>query len=996
MTRHPKFYQNLKTLKGSLLVTLLVMFVVNLAVVDMFDPLFTRGHILWAALADALLVAVITAPLFWYSVLKPLLVETSNAGIPGAGGPGSLQLVKLLVSILLVEFLVVALLPGVFRRVPDDLRKLLVSLVSAVCALPFFWWLIFQPLQGKFQKVKADLLGAPLRLYSLLLISVFFVDFIEMYIVPYFIAYRSHFVHNLSDALGTTLLVSPILWWLVVRPLRSAAETAHDTFEAVRNQVVDAVVIIDASGGIVSFNPAAEEIFGYAAQEIIGNPVDCLFCEDLLCREELLNLTADDGTRVVAREAHEATCRHRDGSPLVMEISISRIVAEQDLGYLAIMRNISARKKMESELRESREMFRSLSEAAPIGVYHASPEGHYLYANGQWQEIAGLSQDEALRDGWSRAIHGDDRDDVLETWNRAVAEGLPYSQEFRFQTPAGEIHWVQAQAAAIHAPDGSITGYVGAIQDITERKKSEQTMRESLSLLATTLESTADAIVAFDNDRRIRTFNRKFSEMWGITGAVAARREPDILREYCLQLVENPEQFLAREEELGRHPEDAGSGVVTFRDGRVLEFSSHPHMLDGRIVGRVWSFRDVTTRSDAERALKQSETRFREIFEQTEDAIIFFKPGGCSIIDVNQTAATMYGRTKDELKAGGLACLVRKEDLARLSSVIGNVRREKVSHVNNVVNICRDGGEINVSLHAKMITLQGVDIVYCTIRNITERIRMEAEVRDIQAKLIHANKMTSLGLMVSGVAHEINNPNAYILANAELLVRTWQDATKILLAYYHEQGDFQVGGIPFSEMKDKSLQLFDDIIDGSRRINGIVNTLKDFARQDPSAVEREVDVNAIVTTAVTILHNQIIRYTDRFLLDLAENIPVVKGSNQQLVQVVINLLMNACQALPSRDRGVRVATGFDPRACQVTITVRDEGVGIPGNVRERVLEPFFTTKLDSGGTGLGLSISHSIVREHGGTLEFESEADKGTVFVVRIPALTKGAKEFDT
>jgi signal transduction histidine kinase len=180
--------------------------------------------------------------------------------------------------------------------------------------------------------------------------------------------------------------------------------------------------------------------------------------------------------------------------------------------------------------------------------------------------------------------------------------------------------------------------------------------------------------------------------------------------------------------------------------------------------------------------------------------------------------------------------------------------------------------------------------------------------------------------------------------------------------------------------------MFASIIEGTRRINNIINNLKDFARQDRLVAERQVDLNRVATTAASLLIHQLNKYSDNFHLDLAEFMPRITGDYQQLEQVVINLLLNAGQALPDKSCGIWVTTGFDAVSGQATIAVRDEGRGITQDVAARVLEPFFTTKLDSGGTGLGLAISLSIVKEHNGSLEFESEPGKGTTFIVKIPA----------
>jgi len=327
-------------------------------------------------------------------------------------------------------------------------------------------------------------------------------------------------------------------------------------------------------------------------------------------------------------------------------------------------------------------------------------------------------------------------------------------------------------------------------------------------------------------------------------------------------------------------------------------------------------------------------------------------------------------------------------DLAGLQSAISGIGHEEVSHLENIVGLRKEGSEIIVSMRGKVIPLQGEDVVYCTFRDITGRVRLEEEARDIQARLIQANKMTSLGLLVSGVAHEINNPNNFIMANSQLLAKVWEDADKVLREYQRENGDFLIGGISFSEMSGRSPQLLAGITEGARRINDIVNNLKNFARQDRLLVERDVNLNRVVTAAVSLLLHQLNRYTENFHLDLAEDLPSVQGSYQQLEQVAINLLLNAGQALPDKSRGIWVTTGFDEAAGLVTLAVRDEGSGIARDLSHRVMEPFFTTKLDSGGTGLGLAISQSIVREHNGSLEFESEPGKGTTFIVKLPAAT--------
>jgi signal transduction histidine kinase len=152
-------------------------------------------------------------------------------------------------------------------------------------------------------------------------------------------------------------------------------------------------------------------------------------------------------------------------------------------------------------------------------------------------------------------------------------------------------------------------------------------------------------------------------------------------------------------------------------------------------------------------------------------------------------------------------------------------------------------------------------------------------------------------------------------------------------------------------------------------------------------LDQFVDINKTVNAAISILHHEIVKYTDNFHAELKNNIPLIMGNNQQLGQVVINLLMNACQALPSRQCGIWISTGYDASTGQVIFSVKDEGGGIPKDLRNRIMEPFFTTRVDEGGTGLGLTISNSIIKNHNGVLDFTSEHGTGSVFSVRIPAV---------
>lgn len=284
------------------------------------------------------------------------------------------------------------------------------------------------------------------------------------------------------------------------------------------------------------------------------------------------------------------------------------------------------------------------------------------------------------------------------------------------------------------------------------------------------------------------------------------------------------------------------------------------------------------------------------------------------------------------------------------------------------------------TLH-RQVALRTADLT----REIAERRNAEEELRLNQQQLLQADKMAALGVLVSGVAHEINNPTGLILLEVPTLKRSYGDAAKILERYYRENGDFTCGGLPYSRMREEIPRSLDKLQDAGKRIKRIVDDLKDFARQGDSACNEIVDLNAVAQAAVRLVEPSIRKATTRFSAEYGPALPCVRGNAQRIEQVLVNLILNACQALPDTGRAIALATWHDSAGGVVGFRLRDEGSGIAPEHLSRLTDPFFTTKRDLGGTGLGLSVSAGIVKEHGGTLEFESVPGSGTTVTLTLP-----------
>ncbi len=381
----------------------------------------------------------------------------------------------------------------------------------------------------------------------------------------------------------------------------------------------------------------------------------------------------------------------------------------------------------------------------------------------------------------------------------------------------------------------------------------------------------------------------------------------------------------------------------------------------------------------ADEALRESEEKYRLLAETAREFILAFDPHG-RITYVNRAWREASGFDTEEMLAMTIFEIMPPDEKAtfqeRLDLLYSGSTAPDLFEADWTV---KSGDRIPVE--ATMATLMDAAKtvrVFITARDVTEKKRAESQARLHREQLYQADKMATLGTLVSGVAHEINNPVTFIMLNAPILDQAWQAVLPILDDYHRDHGDFKVGRMDYSRLRERIPLLLANISDGAERVKTIVGELKDFARQDPSEMADHVDINPIVAKAVGLVGNLIKISTHHFSAQYGPDIPRVKGNSQKISQVVINLLVNACQALPDPERAIRLTTAYEASAGQVLIEVTDEGCGMPQEVLEKIRNPFFTTKRESGGTGLGLAIADRIVEDHGGSMHFTSAVNEGT------------------
>ena len=415
---------------------------------------------------------------------------------------------------------------------------------------------------------------------------------------------------------------------------------------------------------------------------------------------------------------------------------------------------------------------------------------------------------------------------------------------------------------------------------------------------------------------------------------------------------------------------DAGEGEKLRRELRALERQLEWERAKGR---------------QAQEALRKSEEYYRRFLDYAPVAIAIYDEN--KFLFSNRAHSKLMGGSDPSELIGRNVLDVIDEHYHELFRERHRAILEEGVDVPLATYKCRrlDGTVIDVETIAIPFMYRGKQATMGIALDVTEKKRAEAEVKSQREQLIRADKLASLGIVASGVAHEISNPNNFIMLNVSVLGRMWRDLIPILDLVRREQGEFKIGKMDYAQLREKIPALCSGILDGAGRIKQIVKGLKDYARPDETRMADPVDLNEVVHAAIQLLANLIRKSTKRFFFRPESPMRPIRGNFQRLEQVMVNLIVNACQALRTDERGVKVATRYDQASHRVFVVVRDQGVGIPVENLSRIMDPFFTTKRDSGGTGLGLSISSRIVADHGGTLDYTSTAGAGTQATVTFP-----------
>lgn len=255
----------------------------------------------------------------------------------------------------------------------------------------------------------------------------------------------------------------------------------------------------------------------------------------------------------------------------------------------------------------------------------------------------------------------------------------------------------------------------------------------------------------------------------------------------------------------------------------------------------------------------------------------------------------------------------------------------------------------------------------------------------MHAKLAEANRLSSLGTMASYMAHEINNPVGTMIINLDLIKDVFDDSQDIYAEYQKTNGDFMLGGLDYNDFGNTMPYIVEEMQNGAQRIRKIVEDLKRFAKKETAEIQENTDLNKVVMSAIRLTTRSIRSSTNSFEVDLSDPLPPIRGNTIQLEQVMVNLIINACQALPDMDRKLLIRSFENIEEKKNVLIVKDEGTGIDASLLPRLTDPFFTTKTNQGGSGIGLAITSKIIEEHEGNIKFESAPGEGMTVTISFP-----------
>jgi PAS domain S-box-containing protein len=709
------------------------------------------------------------------------------------------------------------------------------------------------------------------------------------------------------------------------------ARAATLEWKVLFDAVPSGVVVVDETGRIVRFNARALSLAGASAgQTLLGRPIGEVLVDD-----------ADSALPLPIADALLDGARHSAIVAAPQRGRLFDVVASPhpDGGVVVTFDDVT-------DLHALQARFRNLVETSNDAIVVTSEDRRIAFANAAAFALFGT--DDLVGRPVSETVPLAMRQEVREAEDRAFA-GERQRYETVVQRADGESRIVSVSSAPLADPGGRVTSLVASLRDVTEERRARDAIAKSEARYRNLFENATDAIYTLDRRGHITSANTAAARLAGTDESTMLGRS--IAPFIALDDVERIQEEFAR---VVAGSETRFEARMRRADGstRLLSIVNTPIREQGDVVGVLGIARDITDERTRELELARSEARYARLVDVAGDAIFTLDEAGV-LTSANRVLERTVGLDRDVMIGQPFTLLLeRSPDRDALWRVLHDTLRGEAQRTDFQYRDARNEMR-TASLLATPIDSNGrVTGVLAVVRDVTDERRM-------QEQLQLQERLAAIGELVSGVAHEINNPLAGVIAHAQLLQA--------------------VPGLD-ADIADAA-----NVIHGeARRASRIVSNLLTFARQHRPS-RSFADIGTVLRDTLALRRYPQRVHNIEIVTEIAADLPSTWGDEGQLQQAFLNILVNAEHALEQHPGARRIEVRARPVESAIVVEICDTGPGIPSDVLPRIFNPFFTTKPVGKGTGLGLSLSDGIVREHGGRIEVFSSPTDGTRFRIELP-----------
>jgi PAS domain S-box-containing protein len=643
-------------------------------------------------------------------------------------------------------------------------------------------------------------------------------------------------------------------------------------------------------------------------------------------------------------------------------------------GVIGTYLDITERKQAESLVRQSEERYRSLFDNAKDAIFTIAADGTFTSLNPAVEAMAGISRADWIGQPFAPMVHPDDLPLAGEMFNRTLKGEKTPVHELRGNPSLSRPAIMEMTLAAQKDESGKIIGVLGIGRDITERKQAEEELRLKTAFLEAQVNSSLDGILVVDQNRNVSLQNQRFIDLFKMPLRLADTGADEIRLRWVTDRIKNSEPFVQKVLYLYAHPNEISRDEIELNDGTILDRYSSPAIgKDGKYYGRIWTYHDITERKRDEEALRKIKLQLAHAMSLAQLAAWEYDAAS-GLFTFSDAYYALHGTTA-ELENGyrmSAEVFVRKflhpDDAHLVAAEIGKaVATTDLDYHSQVeARIFRRDGELrHVLVHiaitkdaaGRTIQIQGAN------QDITERKKLEA-------RLFQSQKMETVGKLAGGIAHEFNSILTAIIGQSELLL----------------------GDLPAESPLATSAT---EISRAANRAATLTRQLLAYGRKQILQPE-SLDLNKVIASMEGMIHHLLGGDVDVYFVP-AHDLQAVKADAGQIEQVVMNVAMNAADAMPQGGK-LTIETGnvtLDQEYVShfpdlkaggyVMLAITDTGAGMSAEVKARVFEPFFTTKGVGEGTGLGLSTCYGILKQSGGHINVYSEPGHGTTFKIYLP-----------